>query len=410
MNSTPDFVGGKYANSREWLGDLVQLPSINPAGKLNPDPALHGEGRVTAWLEIWAKQKNIPCFRQPVFPDRDNLVLDWNPWKQKKLQKNCAPKTILWEVHQDTVGIDGMCVPPFAGNPIGGKLFGRGSCDVKGTMAAMLSALDRLALEKPPGAPRIILACTVDEEHTFQGVQHLRGPIKGTIQLGEKELCRPDYAVVAEPSSLGLIVAHKGVVRWNLLVEGIACHSSTPWEGSNAITTAGLIVAKISKLLNIIPNGIQNGSICVTQIHGGSAPNVVPGKCEILIDRRLGLGECPIIAENQLRAFLEKEIHPASGTKIVLPPPLIRCPPLRPEGNEKAVLATEKAILSVIGNCLYSQVPFGTDASTLAEHGIPCVVFGPGNIIQAHTRDEWIDLSEVEKAADILFTLAAGYE
>ena len=394
----------KFTSAQRWLEELVRLPSINPGGAGKVDPQLHGEKRVTDWLENWAKSKKIQYFRQKVLSDRDNLVMVVGP-------DDPHAKAQLWEVHQDTVDIAGMTVPPFEARVQDGKLFGRGACDVKGSMASMLAALERLHYERPQKAWKIVLACTVDEEHTFQGVQALRGNERGFIRVNDSHQLKPEFAVVAEPSQLGLITAHKGVIRWYIRVEGSACHSSTPHLGSNAIYGAAKIASRIAGLHSEIqqksPDAISAGSISLTQISGGSAPNIVPSECTLLLDRRIGFQECTEEAENQLKTILA-QIDLGEGLRCELSTPIIRCPALQTQGNEAAENHVSKAVRQILGNCTSTAVAFGTDASTLAEHGIPSVVFGPGNIRQAHTRDEWINLSEVESAAEILFQLGSG--
>lgn len=393
------------AKTAAWLQKLVSLPSVNPGGATRLDPAIHGESRVTDWLENWAIARQIRFFRQPVLPGRDNLIMDTGPGQGN------SRETQLWEVHQDTVDVAGMTVPPFEGLIREGKLYGRGACDVKGPMAAMLAALERLHQEKPVGASRVILACTIDEEHTFQGVQALRGKTKGQVVVSPNEECCPSFALVAEPSRLSMITAHKGVVRWHVTVSGSACHSSTPWLGHNAVYGAGLIATRICEMQREMEKkgreGLDYGSISLTQIQGGSAPNIVPHECVMLLDRRVGLLETPEECQDQLVKALE-ELELPDGLTWNLSQPIIRCPALGSAGNEAAPARLSRALEKVTGQAVATTVSFGTDASTLAEHGIPSVVFGPGDIRQAHTKDEWIDLAEVEKAAEILFALAGG--
>ena len=386
----------------EWLRELVRIPSVNPGGARRLDPEIHGEKKLTDWLEAWANSQGIRFHRQPVVSGRDNLIMEVQG-------RGSNHRTQLWEVHQDTVDVTGMTVDPFGAQILEGRLYGRGACDVKGSMAAMLAALAEVQQYSGPFSDRIILACTVDEEHTFLGVQALRGNIPGSIQIGPAITCHPDFAIVAEPSSLAIIESHKGVIRWNIQVLGTACHSSTPDLGSNAIYAASEI-AKVIERLHVelraaSSNPMEAGSICLTQIAGGTAPNIVPQDCVLLVDRRIGFSETPEMADQQLRKLLDSLAFP-SGIQCRLSNPIIRCPALKPKGNNAARSNLAAAIHKKTGRCEFDSVAFGTDASTIAEHGIPSVVFGPGNIAQAHTRDEWIDLAEVETASQILFLLA----
>src|SRR5262249_54842819 len=146
------------------LSDLVAIPSVNPMGRplLGPEFLEH---RVTAYLEEFFRGLGVPCHRQSVAPQRDNIVA--------RLELPGSPRTVMFEAHQDTVPTDNMTVEPFRPKVEGGRLYGRGSCDIKGGMAAMLAAFARLARERPRGAASVVMACTVDEEYTFTGVTHL---------------------------------------------------------------------------------------------------------------------------------------------------------------------------------------------------------------------------------------------
>src|SRR5262249_34685003 len=154
------------------------------------------EHRVTAYLEEFFRALGVRRVRQPIAPLRENIVAFHEPAD--------ARSTLVLEVHQDTVPVDAMTIDPFGARAENGRLYGRGSCDVKGGMAAMLAAFARLVREKPAGSARVVLACCVDEEFTFLGVQRLvlddlRGGVDG-----------PVAAVVAEPTGLDIVKAHKG--------------------------------------------------------------------------------------------------------------------------------------------------------------------------------------------------------
>src|SRR5438874_588141 len=142
------------------LRDLVYLPSVNPMGR--PLPAeITLEHRVTAYLENYFQGLGVSYQRQTVAPGRDNIIARYN--------SPGARRTLDLEVHQDTVPINNMTVAPFGAKIEGNRLYGRGACDIKGGMAAMLTAFARVVKEKPRGAANLILACSVDEEHTFLG-------------------------------------------------------------------------------------------------------------------------------------------------------------------------------------------------------------------------------------------------
>src|SRR5262249_51442194 len=199
--------------TEQLLRDLVRLPSVNPMGRDLPSE-ITGEHRVTEYLETFFRRLQVTVERQPVLPGRDNIIARLN---------RGAKQTCLWEVHQDTVPIDHMIIDPFAAIIDGNRMYGRGACDIKGGMAAMVTAFARLVREKPKSA-NVILACVVDEESTFLGVQEL-------MRRG----VRADMAIVAEPTCLNIVHAHKGVARWYVTTMGRACHSSNPDEGINAI-------------------------------------------------------------------------------------------------------------------------------------------------------------------------------
>lgn len=367
------------------LQDLVRLPSINPMGRSWVDDRHLYEFRVTDYLEQFFRDAGLPCERQLVLPNRENIIARYDAG---------SATTILLEVHQDTVPVEAMKIDPFGGEIRDGKLYGRGACDVKGSMAVMLAVMRRLQRERPNGAANVVLACAVDEEHTFTGIQYL------------SRILKADMAIVAEPTMLKIVDAHKGVVRWKLRTAGRACHSSAPHQGINAIYRMGRIVQAIEEFntwLGTRPAQPRLGgpTISVGRIEGGVSVNTVPDDCVIEIDRRLLPGEDPLKAPGELEAFLKQ--HPAINFPFTLEPIWLACPALNPDGSDALVAKLGRAIDGVIGSHEVIAVPFGTDASTLAEAGIPSVVFGPGDIAQAHTNDEWISLEQLALAEEILY-------
>lgn len=375
----------------DLLAELVRRPSVNPMGRTDLPADILYESRVAALLEHELRNLGVVPQRQTVATGRDNLVAVYDP-------PTPPPFTVVFECHQDTVPTDAMTIDPFGGVVKDGKLWGRGACDVKAGAAVMFAAFARLVKEKPPGSARVILAYTVDEEHTFLGVQEL-------VKRG----LHADCAIVAEPTMLNIVRAHKGVVRWQIETTGRACHSSRPEQGVNAIhRMARLLVALeeyAAQLMAQPPDPLLGPrTLVVGRVTGGVSPNTVPDTCRIDIDRRLIPGEVPAAVIADLDAFLKARLE----FPFVTHPPKLACPPLSPDLSADLVARLGRAIDAVVGKHEVHAVPYGTDASTVAEVGIPVVVFGPGDIAQAHTKDEWIDLSQIEPAAEILFRFACG--
>lgn len=375
-------------STAELLKALVRIPSVNPMGRSVQGPEFL-ETRLTEFLTHYLVQLGLPVERQHVLPGRENVIARWEP--------TSATKTYLFEVHQDTVPVDGMTIDPFGGEIRGGRLYGRGACDVKGSMAAMLLALERLVRHSPSRSARVVFACTVDEEHTFLGVQRL---VQG-LQV--------DGAIVAEPTKLKIVHAHKGVVRWQLRTTGRSCHSSRPEQGINAIYRMAQILPHIEDYARELQASVSDPllgppTLSVGRIEGGLSVNTVPDWCRIEIDRRLIPGETPEGAFSRFESDLRQRVP--DGVAFECMPPWLHCPALPTQRGTEMALALERSLIAVLGRCEYEAVPYGTDASTLAAAGIPAVVFGPGDIAQAHTCDEWIDLDEVQTAAEILYHLA----
>ena len=217
------------AETTRLLRDLVAIPSINPMGRPLEGPEFY-EHRVTAYLEEFFRDLGVPYERQTCAPcARTSLP---------RAEFGRTARTLVLEAHQDTVPADGMTIDPFAARVADGKLYGRGACDIKGGMAAMLAAFARLVREKPRGAMNVVMACSVDEEFTFQGVRRLVDGLQA------------DFAVVAEPTQLQIVNAHKGAARWHMHTAGRSCHSSSPEQGINAIYRMGRLLVGIGAMWN----------------------------------------------------------------------------------------------------------------------------------------------------------------
>ena len=374
----------------ELLRELVRRPSVNPMGRADVPPGWAHESRVTDYLEGHLRGLGVPVERVEVAPDRCNLVAHYAPLH--------APFTVLWEAHQDTVPTDGMTVEPFAAEVRDGKVYGRGACDVKGGAAAMLAAFGQLVTTKPPGCAAVTLAFTIDEEHTFLGVQSLM-----------KSGLKPDCAIVAEPTSLNIVSAHKGVVRWAIETSGVASHSSRPELGVNAIYRMAKVIVALEEYAIELTHGrrdalLGTGTLSVGVVAGGVSPNTVPDRCRVEIDRRLLPGESPADAIAAVEAFVRQR----TGVPFTTLPPVFACPPLGAELSATLVAKLGACIDAVAGSHRVEAMPYGTDASTIAEAGVPVVVFGPGDIAQAHTKDEFIAVDQLHAAVEILVRFATG--
>jgi acetylornithine deacetylase/succinyl-diaminopimelate desuccinylase-like protein len=372
------------------LSDLVAIPSVNPMGRPVAGPEFL-ETRLSDYLEAWFGALGVRYERQPVAPGRDNLLAWYDAPRSRR--------RLLFDVHQDTVPVDGMTIAPFEPMIQDGRLLGRGACDVKGSMAAMLAAFARLARERPARSASVLLACTVDEEFTHMGSSHLADTDH-----------HANLAIVAEPTSLNLVHTHKGVVRWKIRARGVACHSSTPHLGENAIYRMGRVLEILERhalaLGRTDPDPILGPpTLSVGRIEGGLSVNVVPDWCEIEVDRRLIPGEDAQACIGRVRELLELE--PGLAGAIEFGEPGVHMPPLRARALEwLAPLAS--AIETATGRApMVTGVPFGTDAGPLSAKGTPCIVFGPGDIAQAHTRDEWIEIEQVRLAALAFYQIAA---
>ncbi len=373
------------------LSDLVAIPSVNPMGRDLSGPEFL-EGRVSDYLEGYFRGIGVDVERQVVSPGRDNLIVRYESPK--------ARRTLLFDAHQDTVPVDGMTISPFTPELQGGRLYGRGACDIKGGLAAMMTAFARLVRERPSDSASVILACTVDEEFTHTGSSRLAVGNHGA-----------DLAIVAEPTLLDIVDRHKGAVRWKIRTKGVACHASTPYLGENAIYSMARVVSALEdyalELSRSTPDPVLGPpSLSVGRIEGGVSVNVVPDWSQVEIDRRVIPGERAPECPGRVFEFLQERLGETMKSVEFLPP-WVNMPPLV-AGKAEPFLPSLKAAVERVGGRTprIIGVPYGTDAGPLGQAGLPCVVFGPGDIAQAHTKDEWIELDQVRLASEMYYEMA----
>ena len=382
--------------TEKLLAELIALPSVNPAfipasgaeprGRAGSDdqqiiPAslLAGEQRVADFLASVAARAGLEVELQKVLPDRSNLIA-------RLLPPNKIRRTILLAPHLDTVGACGSQFVPRRKN---GRLHGRGACDTKGSVAAMLTALCELANSKSrPQETEIVFAGLVDEENAQAGSRALAAS-------GFKA----DLAIVGEPTQLQVVTAHKGSLWLQLETRGRAAHGATPQLGQNAVHEMARIVDRLetdyaSRLRRRRHPLLGAATVNVGMIHGGTQPNIVPDRCTITIDRRTLPGETESGVRLEIVAVLRANKMPVKISSTKLAP----CLPL--ETNPKLPLVRQ--FLRSAGQTRPRGVDFFCDAAVLAAGGIPSVVFGPGDIAQAHTADEWISLVSLERGKNLL--------
>lgn len=358
---------------------LVAIPSVNPT--LAPGGAGEAEiaGVCADWLRGWGLDADVV----DVASGRCNVVASLD---------GDGP-TLLFNGHLDTVGVGGMTVPPFGGPVRGGILQGRGSCDMKGGVAAILAAAARLARSGP--RPPLVVALTADEEHASLGMAAL-------VRAGVSA----DMAVVCEPTSLAVMPAHKGFVWVRASFKGKAAHGSRPELGVDAIRHAAHYLAALDGYAARLRGQaahplLGHASFHAGIIRGGTAESVYPDACELLIERRTLPGETTsrVLADFQevLDGLAGREPSLAASLEVTLERP----------GTEVPVSSRLVQGLLEAGDAVgvpraVAGMTAWVDAAFLNEAGVPAVCYGPGDIAQAHCADEWIEVEEIAACADVL--------
>jgi acetylornithine deacetylase len=405
----------------ELLQQLIRIPSVNPMGHGVSGPEI-GEERLTDFLQGEVQKGRLPWLRQRVHPGRDNLVV----LLRGKPAAEQGGEFLLWDVHQDTVPAEGMTVDPFGGEVRGGRVYGRGASDVKGSMAAMLAAISRVAAsrERPQRCPTIALAFTVNEECGFTGIESLckliqpdestdTSVVAGTISPAELFPRAPDAAIIAEPTDFDIVVAHQGVIRWRCQTIGRAGHTSRPEDGINAIYAMSRIVQTVERHhADLRQNGLLHPrcgrpSVCVSTIHGGVAVNTIPERATIEIDRRLGPDEAPQEAYDELVRLIA-DTAGIGECRVEHEPPFMDSRGFSDHHNGPLAKALSALAQRHGRRGELVGVPYATDAAPVAALGVPTVVFGPGSIAQAHTADEFISIEELQLGAEIFYQVASS--
>jgi acetylornithine deacetylase len=309
-------------------------------------------------------------------------------------------RSLMFNGHLDVVGVEGMIHPPFAADERDGRMYGRGSADMKGGIAAMCAAAYRAASGGLSG--EIIVAAVADEEYESLGTRAL-------LQRG----VRADACIVTEPTRLAIMPAHRGFVWLEVVIAGRAAHGSR-WDiGVDAIRHAGLLLAELDRVdAEVLPARehplLGRGSLHASMIEGGTGMSTYPDRCVVKLERRTipGEGAEDVLAEVRRACDVIRARRPTFASEVRV---LVTQGPSDVALDAPVVLELSAALQSSGEESRVEGMSAWTDAALLNEAGIPAVCFGPGNISLAHAAEEYIPLDEIDRATAVLAALARSW-
>ena len=359
---------------------LIQIDSRNPT--LAPDsPGEAGCARMLASvLDDWGFSVEMA----DIAPGRSNVVARIGP--------RDAPALML-NGHLDVVGVEGMVHDPFAAELRDNRIYGRGSADMKGGLAAMCAAA--VSIPTSNRNRQILVTAVVDEEYESLGMRAL-------LSSG----VRAEGAIITEPTRLAICPAHRGFAWLDVSFRGRAAHGSRYDIGVDAITHAGLLLAELEQLERTRESGprhplLGRGSLHASKIRGGVGMSTYPEACELAIERRTLPGESAEKAMQEITNACDrvKVKHPAFDARVTLSTAQLPSdvPPDSPIVKRlRGALERENVPVRIEGLSAW------TDAALLNEAGIPAICFGPGDIALAHAAEEYIPLEEIGVATRVL--------
>jgi len=352
------------------LQHLVRIPSVNPENA--PGTELTGEAEIANFLTGWLEGLGATVIQEEIRPGRPNLIARFAPMDGR-------PRILLGP-HLDTVGVGGMTIEPFGGVIRDGRIWGRGASDTKGPMAAMLWALRQTRELQKTSPVAIDFVAFMGEESN---------------QWGSKDFAKNHgheytFALVGEPTSMEVVHVTKGSLWTTLKATGKAAHSSQPHRGENAILKLIRAIDTLdhhlgSKLASFDHPVLGHSTLNVGVIQGGSRPNIVPDAATAVIDIRI----TPSLAAAGGALQLLQETISSFDLPIDIVNPHEN-PPMETAADHPVI----KALLET-GSTL-AGAPWFSDAAHLSDGGVPSICIGPGSIDQAHTIDEFIDISALE--------------
>lgn len=376
------------ADSVRMKRDLAALVAIN-----TENPPGH-EREAAECVAAWLREAGFDLSFSEYAPGRTNVIA---------LLKNGAGPCFAFNTHLDTVPAgSGWSSDPFTLTERDGRLYGRGACDAKGPLVAMVEALRMLAASRHSWSGTLMGVFTADEEVASEGAKFYVRDQPPAI----------DFAVIGEPTSNATFSAHKGSLRPRVRVKGVTAHSGTPELGINAIYQSakllGLIEAAHQQQVRCRCHAlVGNASLTVTRVHGGHADNVVPDSCELLLDRRMVPGEDEAAVQAELQQLLDHaRAHSGVEAEIIAWQPTT--------GGATETDSSEAIVQHSLEACRrHGQPepgPFGFQGGCDLVHfrtlGAKGVVIGPGALAVAHKPDEFVPVEEFIAAASIYLDIA----
>jgi acetylornithine deacetylase len=362
---------------------LIQIDSRNPT--LAPDSP--GEGDCARTLASVLDDWGFSVQLMESVPGRPNVVARIGPRNAPALMLNG---------HLDVVGVEGMIHNPFSAQIRGDRIYGRGSADMKGGVAAMCAAAVKGA--QADSNRQILVTAVVDEEYESLGMRALLA-----------DGVRADAAIITEPTRLAICPAHRGFVWMDVVVTGRAAHGSRYDIGVDAITHAGLLLAQLEKLERTRESGprhqlLGRGSLHASKIQGGVGMSTYPELCNLAIERRTLPGESTEKALGEIRDACDnvRSEHPQFAARVTLN--TAQLPSDVPVDSPivkrlRGALEREGVPVKIEGLSAW------TDAAPLNEAGIPTICFGPGDIALAHAAEEFVPIEEIDVATKVLTRL-----
>ncbi len=367
------------------LAELVAIPSMNPMGRRREGPEF-SEQALAEFLMTLFKRNGIDAERYDASPGRPNVMAYIDAGR---------PETLMLEAHMDTVHVDNMTVKPFDPVVRDGRMYGRGSCDTKGSIASFCSSVFPLLKSVKKLKFNILFLFVSDEEYRFTGAS-------AAVARGLKA----SFGIAGEPTSLAIVRAHKGVTRWKMRTKGLSAHAAYPERGRNAIYAMAPLVESLaayaSELSAMKPHPLLGApSLNVGVIEGGQAVNMVPDECWIEVDRRSLPGENTEGIMAPIRAVAR------ALENVEIEPPHLSVSGMEIPADSAIVRLLSDAVKRFRGNVQIESAQYATDAGVFVSAGIPTAVFGPGDIAQAHTDSEFIELQQLDAAVQILRNVIA---